>query len=626
MADNDKKLPPQAPVPADPPLAEAAEYPGADEPYVDFGSVADIHEGASGIIPLADLPDPASSQSLTSWTAVIRAQRDAMKAGTGLEPVVDSPSDHDMILHVSGEGQSTDIVDVLPMVDLDAALEGTQPLPEGDLVIFASDDAERAGSPPSSAIDFERMMPRASNRRPDSSSGAGSQIRFDVLQPPSDAGGVIPMGEVEDLLDAFPPGGSSFGGVPTAEVVDDDPEAFALTGDDNDVSPSVVNLGGSTRGGPEAGRSSILDELLGDSGLTADEPFPPPPPRAPRPGARSPYGGLPTPVEIDDGSGVAASDRIATKPSDEAGAVDLYADFKSSASISDSGSLQIPEHEMEAAARKEQILESSRIDLASSPGLSSRFDMAPETPQEIDVHQLSGLGQYSGIGQFSGRHTSAPGADDDIGAMIDLSVPGDGEQSSMIARPADLEAEAARVKTTVGRKAKPAAPPPSEAEFVITEAAEESGRGSKPPAKRAPTRAAAPPRPAPKPRPEGKSGGGRLLAGSLLGVLVAGGGFVGAWQAGLVRIGEDKPASDQPPKSGNPGVAAAAATPDAARALLDAGDPAKALAAFEKLDAENPAVQAGRGQARWLAYLQGAADKEAAPTATPSRSRRPWTN
>src|SRR6266508_3965571 len=46
------------------------------DPILDFGMTATVREGASGVIPLADLPDPQSSPSLVSWTEVIRHHRE----------------------------------------------------------------------------------------------------------------------------------------------------------------------------------------------------------------------------------------------------------------------------------------------------------------------------------------------------------------------------------------------------------------------------------------------------------------------------------------------------------------------------------------------------------------------
>ncbi len=62
-----------------------------------------------------------------------------------------------------------------------------------------------------------------------------------------------------------------------------------------------------------------------------------------------------------------------------------------------------------------------------------------------------------------------------------------------------------------------------------------------------------------------------------------------------------------------PGVAAEAPTPQLARQLLETGSPAKAIAVYDKCDQNAPDVLAGRGQAKWLAYLQTCASENKAP-------------
>ena len=79
MASNDPNKKPES-APDQLPKADAVELPlneEAGEAFIDFGTVAPIHEGASGVIPLDELPSEISDQSLTSWTEVIRRQRAA---------------------------------------------------------------------------------------------------------------------------------------------------------------------------------------------------------------------------------------------------------------------------------------------------------------------------------------------------------------------------------------------------------------------------------------------------------------------------------------------------------------------------------------------------------------------
>src|SRR4051812_36606960 len=70
-----------------------------EDSSVDFSEVAPLDDGASGFIPLADLPEAPSAQSLTSWTEIIRRQREQSQAEAdsnaipATEPVkIDAPS------------------------------------------------------------------------------------------------------------------------------------------------------------------------------------------------------------------------------------------------------------------------------------------------------------------------------------------------------------------------------------------------------------------------------------------------------------------------------------------------------------------------------------------------------
>ncbi|HEY8504681.1 MAG TPA: hypothetical protein VIL46_08870, partial [Gemmataceae bacterium] len=112
-----------------------------------------------------------------------------------------------------------------------------------------------------------------------------------------------------------------------------------------------------------------------------------------------------------------------------------------------------------------------------------------------------------------------------------------------------------------------------------------------------------------------RSGRGRGALWGLAGLLAGAGAFAGVWQAGWLAGDGQKPppagpvrpapvaAAAQAPGVPTPAPVAAPSAADGWRAL-EVGDAATALAAFEQGDAADPAVLAGRGQARWLSYLQ----------------------
>ena len=92
-----------------PPLATPVSDSDSDsdaDSILDFGAVASVREGASGVIPLAELPDPQSSPSLVSWTEVIRQHRETTQAAPDAlnDPVkIDSVSDKDLLKRIIAE-------------------------------------------------------------------------------------------------------------------------------------------------------------------------------------------------------------------------------------------------------------------------------------------------------------------------------------------------------------------------------------------------------------------------------------------------------------------------------------------------------------------------------------------
>jgi hypothetical protein len=406
MANEPKKPDPRKPVV----IPDAFEIPEAEEiggeAFVDFGGVASIHEGASGVIPIADLPDPPSGQSLTSWTEVIRRQRATHDPKAKSPPealAVDSPSDKYLIDQIMpGEDSNTDEIQVaaiseLPESQADFLLPPIEPL--GTNGKFA-------------AVDFSELLPPTGQ-----TSGGGSEVRFEIGNPPSDAGGIMPPPAPLDL-----PPITDFMRPPSSDsmILRQDEVPFPSADDNADIGNFDSKFAGS-----DDSRSSILDVLLSEAALSAPSgvdyrqqtdfaappspmdapPMFPPPAMGPRAGNSTaknavptqanfefpsaaelppipdaPPGGWKTPLPSDSElPGFAAAGVDDDLGSDEA--VDLYADNAPIPSISDSGSLEISDKIIEEAERKARMIESSAVDLSSRPSFhSSEFEMA-KTPE-----------------------------------------------------------------------------------------------------------------------------------------------------------------------------------------------------------------------------------------------------
>jgi len=383
MATNDPRKPDDR-TPTDPKRrAKKPGEPGADD-RVDLG---DLPPGGDSGIPLASLPEPPSGQSLTTWTEVIRRQRAAQDAARAEQPYeVDSASDKDLLnrlVEAERRGEAPSGVG-------GAKRPGdTSEIPEASLPIFPA--------PPKSESEIDLG--------PSPSSGpatGGSEVRFDILYPPSDAGGAMPLpsGGLAPLssVDFFPAMA-----VPAKPAADDeDAVPFAAAVDPN---LSGVDLGGSS--GPishEPGRSSILDVLLrepdprpsqyGPGGPESDildfgdtSPGRPARPTHAASGADPSRSKAPTQPGFDMGEAVGGDGPIdLTGPasglhSEEA--IDLLAGPAAPPSLTDSGTLEISPEAREESERRSQELESSAVDLNPRPSFSgSEFDVAlePERP------------------------------------------------------------------------------------------------------------------------------------------------------------------------------------------------------------------------------------------------------
>ena len=371
--------------PGQSPLAESVDHIPVNEEtgeaFIDFGTVAPIHEGASGVVPLDELPADMSSQSLTSWTEVIRRQRAAAEEALPATPIpdalpvrVDSPSDRDLLgqdvfnQNLPPTGNSSRI----PLASKVAGEPDTQEIPEADLPVIAAEASE--------ATDHGKAQIGGPLPTSPSPSNTSSDVWSNAKQLPPDA----------------------------------DEIAF---GSDDDGSSAM--LGDMPSGGSEGTRSSILDVLLSESNLEipldgdnspegvkamleniANTPFrtarptdpglelPPEQPKLPSlpslgaiPGFQF---GADLPAGLEEGTTESRfGDQIIDLPplGDSDDAVDLYSEEFPQPSLTDSGSLSISEEAVEEAARKQRIVESSSVDLSSRPSMhESEFDMESIPP------------------------------------------------------------------------------------------------------------------------------------------------------------------------------------------------------------------------------------------------------
>ena len=272
MADNERK--PKSSIskgnqnpPAPPESVE--EETSSEDSFVDFGSVASIDEGASGVIPLDQLPDPASSPSVISWTQVIRQHQQHASSFPEADSVkIDSNSDKDLLDRVAREEKAW---------SGKKSTSDTDELTAEEVPMILSEE-EDPNVKPSSSV--ELSAPGGRSSKPPS----GSTVRFDMPSPPADAGGAMPMpnlyseDEVVELpSDALMPEFEE--DIPEAEAVlpptkeEEITDAMLLGDGTEEESGSSVGLGEAPAyNGPElADHSSILDMLLSDPGTPLSE-------------------------------------------------------------------------------------------------------------------------------------------------------------------------------------------------------------------------------------------------------------------------------------------------------------------------------------------------------------------
>ncbi len=525
--------------------------PESDDSILDFGIAAPVREGASGIIPLADLPDPQSSPSLVSWTEVIRQHRESAPApvsDASAAPVqIDSTSDKDLLARIAEEEKAHEPIPTAESAERDTDKLGSVPMV----------GAEKTGS----SVLLDRPVEEGSEQP-----RSGSAVRFDVGEPPDDAAGAMPSPWADAMIpEAIPVYDASIADqdLPMADVVGPTSEELefiaALPG--AGVSGSAVNFGGEHKSediedimegplveeGPTTGRSSILDVLVDDdrleevgtgrgtsdivdaaagtsSGVLSDidsglrhaeeallaaEDIPDAPMAEVEAWADSvdvPASAPAIDVDAERAAEPASAPAIDVDAERAAESVDLYAEGPLTQGITESGTLEMTEAQLEEANRKQQIVESSAIDLSSSPS-TSMFDM-----------NLGGSGTAE--------------------ETVDMSLPesrGSSVQSSMI-RPEDLSAQQLPAPPRGRGKAAPA-----EDEYPATPA---RGRRTREPAapsqsrapqeeNELPAEAEAPRKAARSPRAEKAEAprrrGGGLLLGAFLGILLAAGGIGSAW-------------------------------------------------------------------------------------------------
>jgi TPR repeat len=336
-----------------------SEFDVSYEGLVEFGDLPPSEEASR--VALAQLPEPPSAQSMTTWTEVIRQQRAAQGQSPSGSPMkVDAPSDKDLITRLGqadAQGPPSGTSGLKRAGDTDE-------LASGELGVFTPPPAGAEGS----AVDLGRMLAGRA--------AGGSEVRFDILYPPSDAGGAIPLPARLPPLSSTTFQQAVAVPVPAGTYPPDEAIPFAAP-----VGPTESGAGlGEGPSRPDDSRASILDVLLSESRYEnppAEPPARPKRPTMPNAGAAGPAhaiatqpGGLEHPRRAEDPLDLGGPDSAAG--GDEA--VDLYSGGRPP-SLSESGALQMPERPAADAGRGAPPKESSAVDLASSDS-GSVFDVA----------------------------------------------------------------------------------------------------------------------------------------------------------------------------------------------------------------------------------------------------------
>jgi hypothetical protein len=440
-----------------------SEFDLSHEGLVEFGELPPSEEASR--VALAQLPEPPSGQSLTTWTEVIRQQRAAQgQAPAGEQVKVDAPSDKDLLSRL-GEAEAKELPSSTSGLRRTA---DTDELGSGELPVYAPPPAGTEGS----AVDLGRALAGRA--------AGGSEVRFDILYPPSDAGGAIPLPARLPPLSSAAFQQAVAVPVPAGTYPPDESIPFAAP-----IGPGEPGTDFGADGGSRAddSRASILDVLLSESRYENPPEMTPPArpkrPTMPNAGAAGPAhtvatqpGGLEHPRRAGDLNDLNGPDSALSV--DES--VDLYRPA-GPPSLTESGTLEMPEGASEEIQRRLPPKESSAVDLGTPSRTGSVF--------ELDAAGGSGV---------------RPASD----AAIDLALP-PLEDASGSEPP-----KAAQTKRRPGLKQPAKAP-------HVTPARVESL----------------------EPR-----GGGRFLAiGGALGLLLGAGGVLGAYFAGALPGRGEKPAA-----------------------------------------------------------------------------------
>ncbi len=618
MAENEN-IHPETPVPPGSKPDQPDPSKTDSDSVVDFDAVASVREGASGVIPVTELPDPQSSPSLVSWTDVIRQHRETQTAHESDEPVkVDSVSDKDLLKRIVAEElQRSQAPAAITEEERDTDKLANVPLVTGE---------ESAKS--ESSVQFERNRSGFAAEPPSSSS-----VQFDIEKPPSDAGGAMPMPwMLDDIPEAFPVYEDVEGEVPLAELIsydyDDGRPVDLQLEDELHVQPgkgdSVARFiqqqdddATHLAADPEGEQSSIL-ELLMDEGQSgkiqasdvADVGANPSSDILSDASDRQSESGIlsdvtslskkkpPSKPEVSEhkGPGSEGSGWLSKQtgpsrqtmpsfllPESNVGeSVDLYSEGPVSPGISDSGTLQISDDQIEKEARKQRNMQSSSIDLSSKTGSQLEID--------ITAGESAVGGAAPGLDEVTPGHAWRRAKQDDSAVFR-------GEQGNET--PGLKSAPASR------RGAEEAAETPMIDENDLVSVEDESEPRARPA------------------RPANKTAGSKknrgILVGAAIGFIVGAGALFGAYFFDLLPSSNSASApiakTGAIPTGGtNPG--SAAATPQLARQLLESGNPAQAIEVYGKCDRTAPAVLAGLGQAKWLVYLQKCAKENNSPSAS----------
>ncbi|MEZ6139020.1 MAG: hypothetical protein R3B84_00480 [Zavarzinella sp.] len=391
------------------PAAEPVEDDLNDEPFIDFGQVANIHEGASGVIPLDEFPESLDSQSMTSWSEIIRRERATLNQEE-LDAMRQEPSDPSFSPDsVDDEGPTRpapSMEEVFPAEQIEPPSESFS---YADLPTFEhltldvpldshlDEDDDRMGTmpqiikpvTPDSIFNDQGKMPTSS----DSQADYDLEAYLPDITPESDTGGSAVRFDSRRPLDEHDPEELDLGGVEQSFEPDNTGTKSSIidvllnsspdmSAHQSGPSSNVLDFGhsvGANNGSSSHSRPPSVEDTLFPVGIPDNLPDMPPSSSDFEMESRSME-----PISSDD-------------------AVDILAEARQVSSITDSGSFQIPKEVIDEAARKAMIVESSSVDLTSRSSLNeSHFDMGldggaqpPESVIDLAIPESENTGGTS---------------------------------------------------------------------------------------------------------------------------------------------------------------------------------------------------------------------------------------